>query len=70
MDCATLHPCDGQSALLYLAEKRLRQYAILPQFFDLEVLSVQSEKNLILTKAEQQLIAVILCFALDMRRSV
>ena len=54
-----MHPSDGQRGLLCHAEKRLRQYFVLPQFFCLEVEKVQSEKNMILTKAEKQLIEVI-----------
>ena len=41
------------------AEKRLRQYLLLPQLFVLEEKNMQSEKNIVLTKAEKQLIEVI-----------
>ena len=42
------------------AEKRLRQYFVLPQLFVLqEVCTMQAEKNTALTKAEKQLIEVI-----------
>ena len=41
------------------AEKRLRQYWLLPQLFVLEEKNMQSEKNIVLTKAEKQLIEVI-----------
>ena len=58
MDFSSLHPRDGQRGLLCHAEKRLRQYFVLPQLFYLEV-CMQSEKNMVLTKAEKQLIEVI-----------
>ena len=41
------------------AEKRLRQYLLLPQFFVLGGNKVQPDKNMVLTKAELQLIEVI-----------
>ncbi len=53
-----MHPRDGQRSLQCHAEKRLRQYFVLPQLFYLEVY-MQSEKNMVLTKAEKQLIEVI-----------
>ena len=60
MDVASLHPCDGQRGLLCCAEKRLRQYLVLPQLFCLLGGSVlQQEKSIVLTKAEKQLIEVI-----------
>ena len=59
MEFTSLHPRAGQRGLLCHAEKRLRQYFVLPQLFCLEVEKVQSEKNMILTKAEKQLIEVI-----------
>jgi hypothetical protein len=41
------------------AEKRLRQYLLLPQLFVLGGNKVQPDKNMVLTKAEKQLIEVI-----------
>ena len=58
MDFSSLHPRDGQRGQFCHAEKRLRQYFVLPQLFCLEVY-MQSEKNMVLTKAEKQLIEVI-----------
>ena len=54
-----MHPRDGQRGLLCHAEKRLRQYLILPQLFVLGGNKVQPDKNMVLTKAEKQLIEVI-----------
>ena len=59
MDASSLHPCDGQRGFLCHAEKRLRQYLVLPQLFVLGGKKVQNEKNMVLTKAEKQLIEVI-----------
>ena len=59
MDFSSLHPRDGQRGLLCHAEKRLRQYLLLPQFFVLGGNKVQPDKNMVLTKAEKQLIEVI-----------
>ena len=59
MDRFSLHPCDGQGILLCHAEKRLRQYLVLPQLFVLGGKNVQPENNMTLTKAEKQLIEVI-----------
>ena len=58
MDFSSLHPRDGQRGQFCHAERRLRQYFVLPQLFYLEVY-MQSEKNMVLTKAEKQLIEVI-----------
>ena len=41
------------------AEKRLRQYLLLPQLFYLEVNQMQNSSDIILTKAEKQLIQII-----------
>ena len=41
------------------AGKRLRRYLVLPQFFVLEVKFMQADTNIVLTKAEKQLIQVI-----------
>ena len=58
---SSLHPCDGQRGLLCHAEKRLRQYLLLPQPFYLFIGGkvLQQEKSIVLTKAEKQLIEVI-----------
>ena len=48
----------GKEAL-YVRRKTAAAVGILPQLFCLEVEKVQSEKNMILTKAEKQLIEVI-----------
>ena len=54
-----MHPRDGQRGLLCHAEKRLRQYLILPQFLFIGGSVLQQEKSIVLTKAEKQLIEVI-----------
>ncbi len=60
MDFTSLHPRDGQRVLLCHAEKRLRQYFITAAaFLFLGGKKVQNEKNMVLTKAEKQLIEVI-----------
>jgi len=41
------------------AEKRLRQYLLLPQLFYLGVNQMQNSSDIILTKAEKQLIQII-----------
>ena len=41
------------------AEKRLRRYLVLPQFFCLEVFRMQADTNIVLTNAEKKLIEVI-----------
>lgn len=59
MDFSSLHPRDGQRGFLCHAEKRLRQYLLLPQLFCLGGRVLQQDKNIVLTKAEKQLIEVI-----------
>ena len=60
MDFSSLYPCDGQRGLLCHAEKRLRQYSLLPQLFlFIGGRVLQQEKSIVLTKAEKQLIEVI-----------
>ena len=54
-----MHPRDGQREFLCDAEKRLRQYYVLPQLFVLGGENVQNEKSVALTKAEKQLIELI-----------